>query len=211
MKKSIALALSITAATATGAAAQTLEGLSLETGLSTMGFYIAPKMDIAPQWQARAPLYLGSFSDNFDLDGSRVDGKLTSNSIALMADYKLGDAGFRLSGGVSLGGYKLEGTATSLTIEGNTYTGNFTAKLQQKNDLAPVLAVGYARDFGNNWGFVAELGARITTFEISTTGQDAITNPAERAQFDADLAQANRDLEDMRLLPFLTLGVSYRF
>lgn len=211
MKKSIALALSITAATATGAAAQTLEGLSLETGLSTLGFYIAPKMDIAPQWQARAPLYLGSFSDNFDLDGSRVDGKLTSNSIALMADYKLGDAGFRLSGGVSLGGYKLEGTATSLTIEGNTYTGNFTAKLQQKNDLAPVLAVGYARDFGNNWGFVAELGARITTFEISTTGQDAITNPAERAQFDADLAQANRDLEDMRLLPFLTLGVSYRF
>lgn len=211
MKKSIALALSITAATATGAAAQTLEGLSLETGLSTMGFYIAPKMDIAPQWQARAPLYLGSFSDNFDLDGSRVDGKLTSNSIALMADYKLGDAGFRLSGGVSLGGYKLEGTATSLTIEGNTYTGNFTAKLQQKNDLAPVLAVGYARDFGNNWGFVAELGARITTFEISTTGQDAITNPAERAQFDADLAQANRDLEDMKLLPFLTLGVSYRF
>lgn len=211
MKKSIALALSITAATATGAAAQTLEGLSLETGLSTLGFYIAPKMDIAPQWQARAPLYLGSFSDNFDLDGSRVDGKLTSNSIALMADYKLGDAGFRLSGGVSLGGYKLEGTATSLTIEGNTYTGNFTAKLQQKNDLAPVLAVGYARDFGNNWGFVAELGARITTFEISTTGQDAITNPAERAQFDADLAQANRDLEDMKLLPFLTLGVSYRF
>ncbi|OZB20018.1 MAG: hypothetical protein B7X55_01760 [Rhodobacterales bacterium 34-62-10] len=205
------MALSITAATATGAAAQTLEGLSLETGLSTLGFYIAPKMDIAPQWQARAPLYLGSFSDNFDLDGSRVDGKLTSNSIALMADYKLGDAGFRLSGGVALGGYKLEGTATSLTIEGNTYTGNFTAKLQQKNDLAPVLAVGYARDFGNNWGFVAELGARITTFEITTTGQDAITNPAERAQFDADLAQANRDLEDMKLLPFLTLGVSYRF
>jgi hypothetical protein len=211
MQKPLIFAAIIGAATATGTSAQTLEGISLETGLSTLGFYIAPKIDINPQWQARAPLYLGSHSDNFDLDGSTVDGKLSSNSLALMADYKLGDAGFRLSGGVSLGGYKLEGSATSLTIEGNTYTGNFTAKLEQKNELAPVLAIGYARDFGNSWGFVAELGARFTSFEVSTTGQDAITNPAERAQFDADLAQANRDLSDIKLLPFLTLGVSYRF
>lgn len=211
MQKPLIFAAIIGAATATGASAQTLEDISLEAGLSTLGFYIAPKIDIAPQWQARAPLYLGSFSDNFDLDGSRVDGKLSSNSVALMADYKLGNAGFRLSGGVSLGGYKLEGSATSLTIEGNTYTGNFTAKLEQKNELAPVVAIGYARDFGNNWGFVAELGARFTSLEITTSGQDAITNPTERAQFDADLAQANRDLSDTKLLPFLTLGVSYRF
>jgi len=210
MESTFTLAITLCAATATGATAQSLENLSVEAGLSTLGFYIAPKFDIAPQWQARVPLYLGSFSDQFDLDGNDVDGKLTSNSIAVMADYAIGGAGLRLSGGLSFGGYELDGSATTLTIEGNTYTGNFTANLKQKNDFAPVLAVGYARDFGNNWGFVAELGARITSLEISTTGQDAL-NATDRAQFDADLAQANSDLNDIKLLPFITLGMTYKF
>ena len=128
-----------------------------------------------------------------------------------MADYSLGNSGLRLSGGLSLGGYQLEGTASTLTIEGNTYTGNFSAELKQKRDVAPVLAIGYARTLGNNWGIVAEIGARITSLELTTIGQDSITNPTERAQFDADLAQANSDLSDIKILPFITLGVSYTF
>jgi hypothetical protein len=205
------LAFVASAALATSAAAQSLDDVTVEAGLSTLGFYIAPKIEIAPSITARAPIYLGSYSDTFDLDGNDVRGKLTSNSVALMGDYALGNAGFRLSAGVSVGGYELEGRASTLTIEGNTYTGDFTAKLKQKRNVAPVIAVGYARTLGDNWGFVAELGARITSLEVSTTGQDQITNPAERAQFDADLAQVNRDLRDMKVVPFLTLGVSYKF
>jgi hypothetical protein len=196
---------------ATSVAAQSLEDLSVEAGLSTLGVYIAPKFDVAPQWQARVPLYLGSVSDTFDVDGNDVAGKFTSNSIALMADYAIGNAGFRLSGGVSIGGYNLEGSTSNLTIEGNTYSGSFSAELKQKNEVAPVLAIGYARPLGESWGIVAEIGARITSLEISTTGQDAIADAAERARFDADLAQANRDLSDVKFLPFVTLGVSYNF
>lgn len=211
MKNTLIAGVLLASGIATGATAQSLENVTIEGGLSTLGLYIAPKVDLAGSWGARAPLYLGSFSDTFDVDGSDIDGKLTSNSVALMADYSLGNSGLRLSGGLSLGGYELEGTATSLTIDGNTYTGNFSAKLKQKRDVAPVLAVGYARTFGENWGIVAEIGARITSLEVSTTGQDSITNPTERAQFDADLAQANSDLSDIKILPFLTLGISYNF
>ena len=57
---------------------------------------------------------------------------------------------------------------------------------------------------------MAELGARITSLEVSTTGQDAL-NATDRAQFDADLAQVNSDLSDIKVLPFITLGVSYKF
>ncbi|WP_380792349.1 hypothetical protein [Seohaeicola saemankumensis] len=211
MKNAFFAGVLLASGVAASASAQSLENLTVEGGLSTLGLYIAPKVEIAGPWSARVPLYLGSFSDTFDLDGNDIDGKLTSNSAAIMADYGLGNSGFRLSGGVSLGGYKLEGTASTLTIEGNSYTGNFTAKMQQKREVAPVLAIGYARSFGNNWGIVAEIGARITSLELTTTGQDAITNPVRRAQFDADLAQANRDLSDVKILPFLTLGVSYNF
>lgn len=211
MKNAFIAGLLLATGLAGGAAAQNHENIQIEGGLSTLGLYIAPKVDIAGPWSARAPLYLGSFSDDFDVDGNDIDGKLTSNSIALMADYSLGNSGLRLSGGLSLGGYQLEGTASTLTIEGNTYTGNFSAELKQKRDVAPVLAIGYARTLGNNWGIVAEIGARITSLELTTIGQDSITNPTERAQFDADLAQANSDLSDIKILPFITLGVSYRF
>ncbi|MDG1130643.1 hypothetical protein ABWH93_07515 [Seohaeicola saemankumensis] len=211
MKNAFFAGVLLASGVATGASAQSLENMTIEGGLSTLGLYIAPKLDIAGPWGARAALYLGSFSDNFDVDGNDIDGKLTSNSGAIMADYSLGNSGLRLSGGLSLGGYQLEGTATTLTIEGNTYTGNFAAELKQKRDVAPVLAIGYARTLGNNWGIVAEIGARFTSLELTTTGQDSITNPTERAQFDADLAQANSDLSDIKILPFITLGVSYKF
>lgn len=211
MKHPLFLATLMMSGIATSVAAQSLEDLSVEAGLSTLGVYIAPKFDVAPKWQARVPLYLGSVSDTFDVDGNDVAGKFTSNSIALMADYAIGNAGFRLSGGVSFGGYKLEGSASNLTIEGNTYSGSFSAELKQKNEIAPVLAVGYTLPLGENWGIVAEIGARITSLEISTTGQDLIADAAERAQFNADLAQANRDLSDVKFLHFVTLGVSYNF
>ena len=210
MKSPLILAALMASGLSTSVAAQSLENLSVEAGLSTLGLYIAPKIDVAPQWQVRVPLYLGSVSDTFDVDGSDISGKLTSNSIAVMGDYAIGTSGLRLSGGVSFGGYKLEGSASSLTIEGNSYNANFTAKLEQKNDIAPVLAVGYARDLGENWGFMAEIGARFTSFELTTTGQEALA-PVLRNQFDADLAQANRDLSDAKILPFITLGVTYKF
>jgi hypothetical protein len=212
MKSPLIISALLASGLSTSVAAQSLETLSVEAGLSTLGLYIAPKVDVAPQWQVRVPLYLGSVSDTFDVDGSDIRGKLTSNSIAVMGDYAIGSSGLRLSGGVSFGGYKLEGSASTLTIEGRRYTSptNFTAKLEQKNDIAPVLAVGYARDLGENWGFMAEIGARFTSFELTTTGQEALT-PVLRNQFNADLAQANRDLSDAKVLPFITLGVTYNF
>lgn len=210
MQKSLSIIAVVLSGFATGASAQSLDNFGIEAGLSTLGLYIAPKADIAPQWQIRTPIYLGRFSGTFDADGNDVQGRLTSNSVAVMADYKLGGAGFRLSGGVSYGGYKLSGSATTLTLEGNDYSGNFSATIQQKQDFAPVLAIGFARDLGSNWGLVAELGARITSLEVTATGQDALL-PADRTQFDADLAQVNSDLSDIKVLPFLTLGVSYKF
>lgn len=211
VRKSIPVLAVLLSGIAGGAAAQSLDNFGVEAGLSTLGFYIAPKAEIAPQWTIRAPIYLGRISDTFDLDGSDINGRLTTNSIALMGDYALGGAGFRLSGGVSYGGYILRGSSTSLTLDGTEYTGNFSAKLEQKREFAPVVAVGYTRDLGANWGFVAELGARITSLKVTTTGQDDITNPTERANFDRDLAQVNSDLNDFKVLPFLTIGVSYKF
>ncbi len=196
------------------AAAQGIENFEVETGLSTLGIYIAPKVDVAPRWQMRAPIYLGTLSDTFDASRNdirtEIDGKITFNSVGLMADYKLGNAGFRLSGGVAIGGVKLEGSTDRLTLEGMDYRADFSVTVTPTNNMAPVLAAGFAGNLGENWGILAELGARITSFQISTTGQEALPAPA-RAQFEADLARVNSDLRDIRFLPFLTLGVTLRF
>lgn len=210
MKKTTLLTCLLSAVLATTASAESVQMPAVEAGLSTLGLYVAPKIDLAPNWQARAPIYLGRFADTFDLEGNDVAGRLTSNSVALMGDYCIAGSNFRVSGGLSLGGYVLKGSATNPTLEGNSYTGTFTTTLKQKRNVAPVLSVGYASTFGQNWGFVAELGARVTSMSLSATGQEALA-PADRDQFNADVAQINRDLGDVKLLPFVTIGFSYQF
>lgn len=212
-----ALAVVVSGLTAS-ATAQSRENVSIEAGMSALGFpgiysigyYVAPTIQIAPRLHLRTAMYFGSVSDTFDVDGSEIDGKPVANSVAFMGDYYIGDLGFRLSGGVSVGAYKFEGTTTTLTIEDIDYNANFTAKVEQDRNVAPVFAVGYARDLGSNFGVVAEAGARITSLEISTTGQEAL-DAADRAQFEDDLAQANRDLSKIKVLPFVTLGAVFRF
>jgi hypothetical protein len=104
----------------------------------------------------------------------------------------------------------LEATTTDPTIDGTTYDATFDLELEQDSSVAPVLAIGFQRTFGANWGFSAELGARITSLTLSASGQDAL-DPADRADFEEDLDEISDDLSDIPVLPFLSLGVSYRF
>lgn len=199
--------------TGSAALSQDVEGedrYRLETGLSTLGLFVAPDFAVSQQFRVRTPIYFGSLSDTFDADGNDVDGSLDFTSGAVIADYYVGEAGFRVSGGLSFGGYDLTGNITDPTLDGRTYSGDFTVNMQQTNEIAPVVAVGYRRDLGNNWGVAAELGARVSSLSVSTTGQENLS-ATDRADFDADIADVNSDLDDFGLVPFISIGVSFRF
>ena len=182
----------------------------VETGLSTLGIYVAPTATHTDSISFRVPLYLASISRDFKYDGNNISGDFTTNSMALMADYALGGSGFRVSGGLALGGYALEATITDPSLNGRTYDGTFTATLEQADKVAPVVSVGYTRKLGERIGFMTEFGARITDMELSTTGQELLSEP-DRLDFEEDIADINNDLGGLGFIPFLTIGVTYSF
>ena len=201
---------SFVAATACGAQEFNLDKFGLETGVSTLGFYLGPDYEINKNIRIRTPLYFGKFSQTFDVEGNDVDASLNLSSLHIMGDYYFGASGVRASTGLAFGGYSLEGTATKLTFDGTKYDGNFVAKMNQDKKVAPVFAIGYQHTVGDNWGFSAELGARITSVTLFITGQETLS-ASDFTKFETDLAEINRDLHDFNVIPFLSLAVSYRF
>ncbi len=200
-------------AVASGASAQNVDmsDFRIEAGVSTLGVYIAPDVEVARNFHLRSPIYFFSYSGDVEYDGETGSGELDVFSFHLMGDYYIMNTGLRLSGGVSFGGYELNANyANGITINGVDYNANLTGNLQQKNNIAPVLALGYNHTFKNNWGFSAELGARITALELTATGQEAL-QPVDRDRFNREISDINDDLESIGVVPFLSLGVSYQF
>ncbi len=181
----------------------------VEYGISTLGLYVAPTLSLNAKTNLRAPLFFGQYSDTFTDNGVTTVGKFSPNSLALMGDFQPWGNGVRVSGGLAFGGYEISGTSSDPEFEGTTYVGSAAITVAQKNAVNPILSVGYAKQFDNGISILADIGAKVGTYELSvdTTG---LTIP-DQAQFDADLAAVNNDLADVGLVPFITLGGVFRF
>lgn len=100
------------------------------------------------------------------------------------------------------------------SINGVAYDGDFTFKVREKNDLVPLVSFGYHGTIFGGWSLSTELGARTSNLILTTTGQENLTGPVLgtlRPQFDAEVEAFNRDLGEINLLPFFTIGINYRF
>lgn len=183
---------------------------SLEVGGSSLGAFVAPSVSLSENLSIRTPFYLGAVSQDRDVNGNTVDATLRAQSADIVADYYVGDSGLRLSAGLSFGGYEIDGTVVNPIINNRTYSGDFQLNMRQSRKIAPVISVGYRQDLGNNWGLVTEVGARLSGFVLSTTGQENL-NASDRADYEADLAEINRDLGDMNAIPFISVGFVFRF
>jgi len=180
-------------------------------GVSTLGFYVEGDVAVTPNFHIRTPVFFGFYNGDITYEGNTGNADIDVFSFPLMGDYSFGRTGFRLSGGMSVGGYEASATFPgSITLNGRTYNATITGNLKQDNNIAPVVAMGYNHTFKNNWGLSAELGARITTLGVTATGQETLT-PADRAEFERELRSINNDLDKIGVTPFLSLGVTYKF
>ena len=192
------------------AVAQDLTGFGIEAGVSTLGAFVAPTYEINDKLSLRAPLYFGAMSDEFDVDGNTVEGSIDANAIALMADFHpLGNA-LRVSGGIGIGGYDLSGKTTDLTLDGTTFAGVSEVTIGQKQDLAPVLSVGFNHEFASGLTLFGDIGGRIATYQVSVKTAAPLT-PADQADLDASIAGYNDDLAAFGVTPFLAFGIGFRF
>jgi hypothetical protein len=156
--------------------------------------------------------------------GTEFKAKVTWNRVSALADWHpFKSSAFRLSGGISSNnmGVALAAATVGGTVEinGKTHTiqagDSFTLRIKMPS-TTPYLGIGYGHHSGGKGlGFHADLGVLVGGLKLSEsrTGALADGGSAGITQLDVynELKDLNDDLAKMKVLPQLTLGLSYRF
>jgi len=192
--------------------------LSVGVGVSTMGITVTPEARLSDRVGIRLPVGYFTIDDSFDVEGNDVDGEATSAQGALLVDYYPGGGRFRLSAGLSFGGYQVDASGTDLTVTdtatGLDYTvnGDYSARIEQNSNLAPMLSLGFASRADSRVRLSFDIGAKFTRYGLSvdTTQLEADPN-FDRTDIDQLIADFNEDADDYPVTPYLQFSVAVRF
>ncbi|KQI73461.1 hypothetical protein AN191_00735 [Loktanella sp. 5RATIMAR09] len=191
------LAVTALGTMATGAVAQNFDGVSFGAGVTNFGLSLEGEYTVTPQVGVRGMVMGGfSFDDEFDVDDATIDGEVDLGGVAVLADYyPLGNA-WRLSGGLFFSTSEVTGTVTDGLV---TYDG----QINFKNEVAPLISTGFSTEVASGWSVSGDIGVIVSSLEVSS---DDDTGTVQ-----ADIAELNADLEDVPVLPFIGVAVSYSY
>ncbi|MFU8825510.1 MAG: hypothetical protein ACNA7N_14840, partial [Yoonia sp.] len=83
--------------------------------------------------------------------------------------------------------------------EGVQYEG----KVAFKNDIAPIITTGINYPFGSGWAFSGDVGVIVSSLEVSSN-----TDDPEAIE---SIAEANSDLSDIPVFPYIGFAASYSY
>lgn len=182
------------------------------TQVSTNGFGLGYTQSIDEEWAWRAQInalprskYTGAIGD-FGSSNS-LDLYLNMTSVQLLADWYLGDRGFRFTGGVVFNDNKITIGGTG-DVNGKTAAVN--GEIRMSETVAPYLGFGYSivphadRGFGLNY----DVGMMFQTPRSKLT---ATGGGVTQADIDAQNAKVQDAINKTRLMLVLGIGVSYAF
>jgi hypothetical protein len=154
-------------------------------------------------------------------EGIDYRGTLKANRLGAFADYFPWGTPFRLTAGLTLNQMRVDlrsdfatgqlvtvGNNTVVVPPGQSYYFNVRVKVPE---FTPYLGVGWGhRDAAPGWGVVADLGASLGKAKVSVD-----TNVASAGISQADIDRETQQIKDgvgqIRVIPQLSLGVSYRY
>lgn len=164
----------------------------------------------------------GSYNHNGAEEGIDYKGKLNLHRVGLFADYFPFSGGFRLTGGMTLNTaeLKLNSKLTpgqSVMIGDQTYTTNGSEYLNvqvKMPKVMPYVGIGWGHQAGDaGWGFVADLGVSIGRAKLSyqTNLIEKSGGAVTQADIDKEVSELRDGVGKVRVLPQVSLGVSYKF
>ncbi|MES2888482.1 MAG: hypothetical protein V4739_10780 [Pseudomonadota bacterium] len=163
---------------------------------------------------------LGTRSDTTTEEGITYNTKIKASRLGLFADWFVSPgSSFRLTGGLTSNQYKVDlsggGTGSTITIGGSTYAlaagDRFDVKVKFPS-TTPYLGVGWGHQKADKgWGFHADVGGSIGKAKVTTTVSGALAAQVSQADIDAETAEIRDGVGQIRFVPQLTVGVSYRF
>lgn len=209
----------------TTAFAQSEIGVNGSVGTTGVGahatFPVSPNLNLRLGLGYLGYSYKGSTRDmEYDLD-------LKANTYDALLDwYPDKDSSFRITGGVSYNGNRIDvhgrpNAAGAYSIQGNTYNaasvGDVTGKVDF-NKIAPYLGIGWGRNLKDEkgWSFSTDLGVLFQGSPKTSLQASGCTAPAAVCnQFANDVARENEalahEVHKFKVYPVLRIGVSYKF
>lgn len=209
--KNMMFTLAMAAGFATSAQAQDAQ---VAVGLGTLGLDVSASTRISPDFGLRGIVGYGRLSRNETLSGNPAEATLRTGGLALLGDWHPGGGNFRVSGGAFLSRYEASATSTgSVELNGDTYTATVNALIEAERSVSPMLTIGYeSTPSASGWAISSEVGAILTGLSSLL---DGTATGAINAEFQSDLAAERARLADevggISALPFVRLGVAYRF
>lgn len=213
-----------------GLAAPTTAQVAVGPKAGTTGLGAELSFPVGSRLAARAQGAAGEYDEDFDTDRLTYDGEIDVSGALVTLDLHPFASGFRLSAGVYLHDTELRGTAPVadlLDAEGIQIPLFLTVDLGDVRgrgtygSTAPYAGLGWGkspRDRG--WGFSLDVGVAFLDdpdVELELTAV-ALSDPLgvpfhealDRAVADEE-RRLERELDDYRTFPVISLGASYRF
>lgn len=199
MNRTTVLGALIACSTAATLQAQDFSDVSVGVGLTSFGYSLEGEYEIQPNIGVRA-MIMGApnLSDTYEEDSFKADGTLELGGFAVLADYYPLSNAWRLSAGLFLSNTELSGTFE----DGTTV---YEGKVAFENEIAPMITTGFKYPFGSGWAFSGDVGVIVSSLEISSP--DAAGDPDVQASID----EANADLSDVPVFPYIGFAVSYSY
>lgn len=220
------LALALTAALPAllaGLSAPTAHAGESYANVGVPGLMLGYAHSLNSQWGLRGDVAtVGSLNREFTESGITYQGTIKSQRLGLFADYFPMQGGFRLSSGLTFNRTRLSlksqfDGSTPVTVGSQTLVPTaadyFNAELKFPR-VMPYLGVGWGHQArGSGLGFVADLGVMIGKAKLTTTQNLVANHPGvvTQADVDAQTQKLRDDVGDIRFIPQLSVGVSYRY
>lgn len=188
-------------------------------GVGTTGLDLGYAFKAQPSLGLRAELNFLNLGHDFNSDGADYSAKLKFSNLGVYADYFLGDS-FRVSGGVLLGGRKLEGrgvsTGGTVKINGTDYpapAGESVTVSDKFPEAAPYLGLGFGHNNkpGSGWGFYFDAGVALGKGDVKVSVTPGLVAAAGQSNVDAEEAKVRDQLNKLKAYPVVKLGVTYTY
>lgn len=193
-------------------------GVGVGVKASTLGAGIELGVPLSESFVVRGALNKYSKGDDQTIDGIDYTADLDLKSTALFLDWHPMQGSFHLTVGYVNSGSELSATATPVgvvDIGGNSYDGStldFTLNGLVDLGSGPYLGLGWGNVPAAGFGFTFELGAvqqGTPTASLTASGADA--GLISQADLDQEEQNMQNDLDEFKLYPVVSIGLSYGF
>ena len=213
-------AQALTAAAMCTAAISSAQATELYGGIGFPGVMLGVAHAYNPSFGLRADVAsLGSHKFDGVEEGINYTGKAKVQRLGLFADWFVAQGGWRLTGGITSNKAEINlvalGNGQNLSIGSGSYPTTAADRMDVRiafPSTTPYLGFGYGHQAASKgFGFAMDIGASLGRPKVTIQTQGPNLSLVPQADIDRELAELRDGVAKVRVLPQVSMAVTYRF